>query len=239
MCTVSIISTAGRVRLASNRDERRNRAPALAPREVSSGRTRALMPIDPESGGTWIAASDAGLAIALLNVTPDPPAASAAGPLRSRGGIIPQLLHLRRVEEVAEAALAIDWQAYGGFRLVVSDRERAAEVVPSAGAATWHDLSAPVMFTSSGLGDHLVQQPRAALFARLTRRASSLAAAQDRFHAHRWRTRPEISVRMSRTDATTVSTTVVLIGAGKVSMRYRALMEGAAAAATRAAISAC
>src|SRR5206468_9651830 len=57
----------GGIRVASNRDELRSRAPGLAPEVRGFGSRRAMMPIDPVSGGTWIAVNDAGLAMTLLN----------------------------------------------------------------------------------------------------------------------------------------------------------------------------
>ena len=65
-----------------------------------------LAPTDPASLGTWIACSEIGLAIALLNV--NPPDADARVPPRSRGGIIPGLVRARSLDEVAASAAALD-----------------------------------------------------------------------------------------------------------------------------------
>ena len=75
MCTVTALpaallasaSDSLLLRVVCNRDEHLTRAPALPPTVWAAGARRALMPIDPSSGGTWIAANDAGLVFAVLN----------------------------------------------------------------------------------------------------------------------------------------------------------------------------
>ena len=73
MCTVTIVpadeSGGGKsFRMMMNRDESRTRSIARPPRLRRCGRHQAIMPIDPDSSGTWIAANDAGLVAMLLNV---------------------------------------------------------------------------------------------------------------------------------------------------------------------------
>jgi hypothetical protein len=86
------------MRMVCNRDESRSRPAALPPQVREFGKQRAILPIDPVSGGTWIAASSAGLAMTLLNSYPAPAGPLAPGAteelLESRGTIIPYLLHL-------------------------------------------------------------------------------------------------------------------------------------------------
>src|SRR5437762_13943150 len=68
VCTVSIISPGdGVLRLACNRDELWSRPDALPPRLMHFGQRQAALPIDPQSGGTWMAVNDAGLTCAILN----------------------------------------------------------------------------------------------------------------------------------------------------------------------------
>src|SRR5690348_7977222 len=78
VCTLTIIPLGKRVRsdrgatpvsgirLACNRDESRLRPPALPPELRQFGNRLAVLPIDPVSDGTWIAASDAGLVFVLM-----------------------------------------------------------------------------------------------------------------------------------------------------------------------------
>src|SRR5205085_949351 len=92
MCTLTVVPLPdGTVRLAFNRDERRTRPAGLPPVRRLFGPRQAVLPTDPASGGTWLAVNDAGLALAILNATPERPPATAGGN-RSRGAIIPALL---------------------------------------------------------------------------------------------------------------------------------------------------
>ena len=69
MCTASRIAVADGMRLVFTRDEQRRRAPSMPPRVHNGPSTKAIWPIDAAAGGTWIAATDAGLVFALLNRT--------------------------------------------------------------------------------------------------------------------------------------------------------------------------
>ena len=224
MCTVSVITLPRFLRLVSNRDERRTRPTALPPALNEVGGLRVLAPTDPASQGTWIACSEIGLAIALLNVNLAD--ADARVPPRSRGGIVPGLMHARSLDDVAALAETIDHREYSPFRLVAvhAGEEHVLEVAPAAGTVRRLPLALPQMFTSSGLGDHQVEGPRRQLFERTVVGGGEwdLLDRQDRFHAHRWRDRQAVSVHMSRADAWTVSRTTIEIGDADIAMFYAA-----------------
>jgi hypothetical protein len=80
-------------------------------------------------------------------------------------------------------------------------------------------LTTPMLFTSSGVGDELVQAPRRNLFADLLASADR-EAAQEAFHRHRWPERGHLSVCMEREDARTVSYTVVTLAPDHVLLAY-------------------
>lgn len=188
------------------------------------------MPIDPASGGTWIGVNDAGLCLTLLNVNPHirheawSSADSARRP-RSRGVIIPQLLRLTSVAEAVREAMALPPRDFPPFRLVLVDEQSVATVFSDGetirgGASIPCLTSAPVMFTSSGLGDVLVDAPRRELFAEMFAVAGNPIEIQDRFHRHVWPDRTHLSVCMRRDDARTVSHTVVELRRSHVTMHY-------------------
>ncbi|MEX0774229.1 MAG: hypothetical protein WD042_00805 [Phycisphaeraceae bacterium] len=54
--------------MAFNRDELRTRGVALPPVIRDIGGRRVIMPVDPDSAGTWLAVNDAGVILGLLNV---------------------------------------------------------------------------------------------------------------------------------------------------------------------------
>jgi uncharacterized protein with NRDE domain len=209
-----------RWRVACNRDELHTRPPAWPPTIWRIGVRRAIMPTDPDSGGTWIGVNDAGLVCSLLNVSSG--ATSASGAL-SRGTIIPPLLGCADVESAFAFARHLRPDLYQPFRLLIVDGRQLAEC--------WSDrtvlrhrrqaVHAALMRTSSGLGDRVVRGPRAALFQRLFAQARDAVAVEDLFHLHQWHGREAVSVRMRRVDACTVSHTTIEIRDRTITFAYR------------------
>ncbi len=224
MCTVTVVPHGERCRVVCNRDEQRARPPASPPRQRQLAAVRAVWPLDPVSGGTWIAATGAGLVLVLLNRHPR---AGGHAPGRlSRGIVIPALAELGSVEEVAARTRELASLDLAPFTLVVVGRRQVA-IVRNGGPAPSTRIGRlvrPLLFTSSSLGDHRVARPRRELFRRLIEESGAPLAGQRAFHRHVWADRPDISVRMSRTDAATVSRTVVEVEGDRLQMRYTPLV---------------
>jgi hypothetical protein len=231
MCTVTIVPHAGGVRLVCNRDERLARLPALPPQVQRVGGRVAAFPVDPVGGGTWIGVNDARVIVTLLNRTVAARGTGSARRPRSRGEIVRSLLADATVAAVMARAAVVDAWEYEPFELVVTDGTEVG-IVSSDGVGlrlALSPLESPQLFTSSGLGDALVEAPRRALFERMVVRApGSALEGQRRFHRHRWRRRPHVSVCMSRIDAATVSRTCVDVTPRGWRLIYDAL-DGASA----------
>ncbi|MCI0682433.1 MAG: NRDE family protein [Gemmataceae bacterium] len=238
MCTVTLIPLgAGRaagLRIACNRDESRQRPAALSPQLRRFGHRSALLPVDPASDGTWIAANDAGLAMVLLNLNMGPAGAAPRPARPSRGTIIPSLLHCDDLHSAVRLACRLADQPLAPFRLVLANRTEMIEVAaaPMAGArGPWRlverpRLAGPVLLTSSGLGDDLVEGPRRQLFEEWfpiepSLSEEAIAARQDGFHRHSWPDRQHLSVCMRRADACTVSCTIIELRPQIAVMTYR------------------
>lgn len=226
MCTLTILprsdtgSTNRGARLVFNRDEQRTRTPGTAPSLEQHGECWALLPRDPEGGGTWIAASDQGIAFSLLNVNPTESSAATAGGV-SRGSIIPELISANSLREVEcrlpEVALAVKRP----FRLVVTDGSSILETIGASGSVECrhHPLDRPFMRSSSGLGDAVVAPMRIKAFEHtFSSETTDQVAAQDTFHRLRFPEHDECSIDMSRKDAFTVSWTVIELGAQMLRM---------------------
>ena len=214
MCTVTIVPHDEGFRVVCNRDERRTRPAALPPRLLRVGARLTAFPTDTLGGGTWIGVNDAGLVLALLNATAvgsDSGGRPIARP-RSRGFVVRAMLERGSADSILEALGGFDPALFNPYRLVIIHAP-AVTVVSSDGdriATSQAPLAHPMLFTSSSLGDALVEPPRRDLFERLVVRGSGpILDAQARFHQHQWRARPEISVHMERADALTVSRTQV------------------------------
>src|SRR5919106_4555889 len=102
MCTVSFVPKSRKFYLAMNRDEKLARFTAFPPAIIEVAKRRTMFPREPE-GGTWIAANDAGVCIALINWH-----RIERGPVRSitsRGQIVKKLAGKSSTREIV-AALA-------------------------------------------------------------------------------------------------------------------------------------
>ena len=225
MCTVTIVPVSGggsgAWRMACSRDESHGRAPALPPTPKTIGDLATLMPVDPSSGGTWVGVNEHGLALTLLNYNlPERPTDRDM----SRGDVIPALLGLGTVAEVIDQAAAIQRQRMMPFRLVACDGRslmlwRSTEPITQADVTDW--AGDPVMYTSSGLGDHLVEGPRRELFdGWFGSNPADFVDQQLAFHRHQWPGREHLSVCMHRQDARTVSYTTIDVAAERVTMAY-------------------
>ena len=228
MCTVSVVPLVGGFSLACNRDELLLRPIAVPPAWCQIGEVRATFPVDPAGGGTWVAASESGLALALLNrhsidsVDED---VRAAATRVTRGEIIPRLLASTRLTGVGDQLQRLDPARYAPFQLVAI-YGRGLLIATSNGRAlsvTTNLLREPVMFTSSSLGDRDARRVRQPLFDSLVRRASHPVEGQRQFHDHQWPGCPSFSVRMRRPNARTVSRSIVVVHKRRTSFTYEAL----------------
>jgi hypothetical protein len=249
MCTVSVIPKPRTVlpgecltgfRLVCNRDEQRDRADAQTPRwrELQGNAGRAIWPADGEAGGTWIAATQHGLTLCLLNRNPTPSPVLPSAGLVSRGRIIPLLLQhgpgVATGPDVVRRTGELDLDAFAPFRLIAVDPQ--GEHGSFIHEMVWDRTAfhtrahgvAPICFASSGLGDERVTL-RLDLFERMVVGPGATPQAQDLFHGHSWADRPEVSVMMSRREARTVSMTHVDVEPGSkagvsVRMQYRPVL---------------
>jgi hypothetical protein len=223
MCTLTVVPLPrGRVRVGFNRDEKPAR-PSSPPARHRFGSREAVFPADHPSGGTWLAVNDAGLAMAVLNVTPPKP--HTLPPARSRGVLIPAVVGCDTpADALAELERAIDYRDFAPFRLVLVGRGVVAKV-------RWDGREpmvtsrllggCPLLFTSSGLGDHLVEGVRRDLFDHLFDVPSERwQLAQDEFHRHRWPGREHLSVNMVRPTARTVSFAVIDLDDSAATVTY-------------------
>ena len=190
-----------------------------------AARNDAIYPRDPLGRGTWVGVNTAGIAVALLNRY-DEDRPGCRNRLTSRGRIAADALECSGLDEVARFSQQLDAVQFAPFRLVAAS-PRHLVVISSDGATvdiTRRQLVAPIMFTSSSLGDRRVGPFRRALFEQLIGERPELwLAHQSRFHRHQWTERPEISVLMARADAATVSRSTIDVSARTVHFRYEPL----------------
>jgi hypothetical protein len=208
MCTASWLTAGDRFHLFFNRDERRSRAAGLPPQLQHAAGVDYLAPIDPESGGTWFAATARGLLLALLNRSVDGPAIPGR---TSRGSLIPALVGARDLGEVARLLGEMPLFECAPFRLLanlpgVEGAEALGAVWDGQRLATQPITTPDGLLCSSSRGDLEVTRQRSEQWtARGAHRASDGVAELRRFHRSHLPTRSTFSVCMHREDAATVS----------------------------------
>ena len=209
-----------------NRDERRDRAPARPPRRWRGGVETFTAPVDGDAGGTWIAARDSGLVLALLNHQRARGAPAPSAPPISRGRLVTTLAAEGGVPDAARLRAA-GLAAFAPFRLFVGAAAVPPRVFTWNGVAlTTRRLDPRVGFlTSSSWNPRAVIPARHARFRAFLRahrspsRGDLVAFHNDASDARggAW------AICMSREEACTVSMTVVEVTPAGVRMRYRAV----------------
>src|SRR5262249_31475395 len=98
MCTLTFLPTADGYLAGMNRDELRTRPVSRPPQVRKNGGTEALYPTEP-SGGTWMACSQRGILLALLNWNDIEPG-DLHTKTKSRGFVIPTLIGAQNLAAV-------------------------------------------------------------------------------------------------------------------------------------------
>ncbi len=241
MCTISFVPKLRGFYLAMNRDEKFTRSTALPPAIVDLADRRAIFPREPE-GGTWIAANDAGVCLALVNWhrIERQPVRSIA----SRGQVVRALAAKSSDEEIAAGLAALPLRQLRPFRLIA--------IIPSEQKVTeWRwDLQRltrrnhewrPQHWFSSGFDERKAERVRAGVCASFVaggvdpgkretsprRKQAGVNAAGyslnalRRLHRSHSPERGPFSICMHRPDAATVSYTEVAVSKRRATMRYK------------------
>lgn len=211
MCTASWLTAGERFHFLFNRDERRTRAIGSPPQMLRADGVAYLAPLDPDSGGTWFAATERGLLLALLNRSVDGQPAAAGR--RSRGSLIPELAAARDMAEVAARLADQELGACAPFRLFadLAGANSLGAVWDGQRLATQPITTASGLLCSSSRGDHEVTRVRSDLWtARTAQREAAGLEELRRFHRSHQPSRSAASVCMHREDAATVSHLEVL-----------------------------
>lgn len=216
MCTLSWCFSASGYQLVFNRDEQKRRPLAQAPQFVDfNAGGRALMPIDPQGNGSWIAVNDRGLTLALLNFYQGriPP-----GSLLSRGQIVRQAAALMNAEQVETLLRSLPLHRYPPFLLLVFEKPIAAAscLKWSGERLTSSFVLSPSM--SSSIACETVSQQRLAVYKAVCGEFPCFDSLLQ-FHASHAPQPGASSVCMHRDDAHTVSQTQVCVD-DKVTMNY-------------------
>jgi Transport and Golgi organisation 2 len=222
MCTVSFLPKEQGFYLAMNRDEKLDRFAGQLPTIVNLAGRRAIFPSEPD-GGTWIAANDAGICLALINwhrVEREP-----KRDLISRGQVVRELAAKSSREEIAEALAELPLNRLRPFRLIA--------IIPlEKSVMEWRwDLERLSMrrhpwklrhWFSSGFDESKAERERDRVCKAVRNKKS--AGRLDwlrRLHRSHLPERGPFSICMHRSDAATVSYTEVAVSRERATMRYK------------------
>lgn len=228
MCTVSWVHGNDGYELLCNRDEKRNRLPALGPSVRRASGVRYIAPSDGNAGGSWIAVNEYGLTLALLNRHD----ANQTAARLSRGYLTLALADARCIEEAGERIRRADLSRFPGFTLAAFEAGKPCMVFEWDG----HDLAATrnaehrMPLTSSSFDPEAVTQSRTAEFSRQERTAGHRDAnLLADFHRSHNPTPSAYSTCMHRPDAQTVSFTRIRVTGAEVNLFYSPAAPCAAA----------
>lgn len=221
VCTVTWLRHGRGYRLWFNRDELKTRAEALPPRRSQAEGVLYVAPVDPDGGGTWIATSELGLTVAVLNGNRR--ADEAPRPWRSRGELPARLVAGAGPDEVLDRLAASDLSDFRSFRLLALDDPRGAHVAEWDGRELVLDRDAErrVPLVSSAFDESAVGAARRAEYARLVG-ASPTPERLLAFHRSAAGGPSAFTVAMERPEAATRSLTRVTVTGEEVRHEYEA-----------------
>ena len=114
MCTISWFYSESGYEVFFNRDEQRSREEAIPPKLLGEN-IRYIAPIDPQGGGTWLAANQYGVTVALLNYYQG---RLPKGRLISRGAIVKSCAAFRTFGEIKYYIESLNLTKYAPFSLL-------------------------------------------------------------------------------------------------------------------------
>jgi len=220
VCTASWLRRESALHLFFNRDELRSREPAWPPRASESNGVRWIAPADGRAGGAWIAATEHGLALALLNRSEGSRPAAAV----SRGTLIPRLAGTVDPDQLVGRLASSPLDELAPFRLLALWRERSHGVV-----AAWDGRRLDIgevdstlgLLCSSGLGDERATAARGATWRRFRDAISPWdPAAHREFHRDHSPAPSAWSVCVHRPEARSVSFTEIELGPEEALLSY-------------------
>ncbi len=221
VCTVTWLREKEGYRLLFNRDELKSRAEARPPEVRASGGARWIAPVDPDGGGTWLATSERGLTIGVLNGVRR--AGDDARAWRSRGELAPALIDSADPAAAVGRLRSMDLTDFRPFRLLAIGPAEGAVVAEWDGVDLTVDPAAErrVPLVSSSFDETAVGAARRDEYARRVG-PHPTADALRAYHRSTHGGPSAYTVAMERPEAATRSLTEVCVGPDEVRQRYHA-----------------
>ncbi|MEZ5356124.1 MAG: NRDE family protein [Bryobacteraceae bacterium] len=217
MCTVTWLHEPGGYHLLCNRDEKLARDPAHPPAEFVRHGVRVVAPVDPASGGSWIAVNEFGVATVLVNGDGSPPPGQC-----SRGLLTLELATAGSVLDAARRASHIYWNGYAPCTVAMLEAGRPAFVIVWDGVQprllTDGDSCLPL--TSSSFAPDRARECRTREFARRAGGPDGLFRFHQSHARARGGERRALSPCMHRDASATVSFSWIHVDANDIRFFY-------------------
>jgi hypothetical protein len=194
-----------------NRDERRERKPAIPPSVQRRGDTRFIAPLDGDFGGTWLAVNEFGLSVCLLNGFPaaDLSALTNRHDYTSRGHLTLTIIENPSAHRAAATLRELDLERFRPFVLVALEPGDGGVLARWSGSSLELAGGRPPRqpIVSSSFFTEEVRRNRVAVFGQLQEQsgAPSSPALHLAYHRSHLPDRGPHSPCMHRPDASTVS----------------------------------
>ena len=220
MCTVSWLRQNKALHVFCNRDEQRTRAVAIPPRIFQTEQGCILYPEDPVGKGTWVAVSDTGFCVTVLNHYPENYALPET--VVSRGQLVKQLAMCADMAHAGQTLKALDMSAFRPCLLLLLDEKESLRF-------TWDGKQlleeACPSFTgsisTSSYKTKVVQAYRDQLFADVAAAYEEVQPADlQAYHLHAEPGLEKESILMSRPESCTVSYARITIRPDKIQFDY-------------------
>lgn len=218
MCTLAWGRGAAGLWACFNRDEQRSRPTAEKPALYAGRHGRLAYAVDPEGGGTWLAASQRGFLLALLNHYPAGGKAAHDSP-RSRGLLVRDLAGAADGQAAGEELEATDLSCYAPFHLFILGLEEERGLTWDGRTLSPARAEDRFFSTSSHRPEAVVAWRRAWWRERSPLcggEPSAVAAALKERHP----ANPAYGVTMDRADARTVSQTLLEMDRASLRLEY-------------------
>jgi uncharacterized protein with NRDE domain len=202
MCTLAWGLTGEGLWVVFNRDEQRKRPGAELPGIHAVGSKRAVYARDPVGEGTWFAATNAGLVIALLNRYPPDERLPVPGFL-SRGQLVLELAESDDVDAAMQRLKSLALESYAPFHLFLLSLD-GGHYYSWDGSRLSDSEDCPGFLTTSSFRSREIEAWRGNLWERLASRSQLLMPEVINLFEER-SADPAFGLTMDRTDARTVS----------------------------------
>ena len=228
MCTLTWHDEPGGYQTFFNRDERRERKPAIPPSVQRRGDTRFIAPLDGNFGGTWIAVNEFGLSVCLLNGFPpaDLSAPTNRHDYTSRGHLTLTVIESPSAPRAAATLRELDLERFRPFVLVAFEPGDGGVLARWSGSSLELASGRPPLqpIVSSSFFTEEVRRNRLAVFRELQRECADWNPVELHlaFHRSHRPTAGPHSPCMHRPDASTVSFGRTQVDATHVRLHYTA-----------------